>query len=343
MSRYSVIPTKVGIHWLLNFRSILKWIPAYAPQGHSDLLSAKALAKSYARMTNIGRLLNIFKYSAILFSIFLSSQPVFAALVEIPELKTRVTDLTQTLSQAQQAQLEQKLAAFEAKKGSQIAVLIVPTTQPEDIAQYSIRVVGAWKLGRKEVQDGILILIAKDDKKSRIEVDNGLQGAIPDLTAHRIRTEVMRPLIRAGDIFGGIDAGVDQLIKVIDGEALPEPNDAASNGKAIENILPMLLFGGLISGLFLRSRFGTFFGSALNGGLLGGVVTLLGLTLGGAAIFAFVAFIVTMMMGGGGGGIGGIPGGGYGGGGWSSGGGGSGGWSGGGSEGWSGGGASGDW
>ena len=267
-----------------------------------------------------------------------------AELVAIPPLTSLVTDLTSTLSPAQAAQLDAKLKAFEAKKGSQIAVLIVPTTQPEDIAQYSIRVVEKWKLGRKEAQDGVLVLIAKDDKKSRIEVDNGLQGAIPDLTAHRIRTEVMRPLIRAGDIFGGINAGVNQLIKVIDGEALPAPSSAASNGRAIENILPILLFGGLISGLFLRSRFGTFFGSALNGGLLGGVVTLLGLTLGGAAIFAFVAFIVTMMMGGGGGGgIGGIPGGGYGGSGWSSGGGGSGGWSGGGSQGWSGGGASGDW
>ncbi len=262
-----------------------------------------------------------------------------AELVAIPELKTRVTDLTQTLSPDQQAQLEQKLAAFEAKKGSQIAVLIVPTTQPEDIAQYSIRVADAWKLGREKSDDGILILIAKDDKKSRIEVGYGLEGAVNDLTAHRIRTEVMRPLIRAGDIFGGIDAGVNQLIKVIEGEALPAPDSEASNGRAIESLLPILLFGGLISGLFLRSVFGTFPGSALNGGLLGGVVALLGVTLGGAALFAFVAFIITMMMGGGG--InGGIPtGGGYGGGF----GGGSSGWGGGGGGGFGGGGASGDW
>lgn len=273
--------------------------------------------------------------------LFLASSFAFAELVAIPELKTRVTDLTQTLSPDQQSQLEQKLAAFEAKKGSQIAVLIVPTTQPEDIAQYSIRVVDAWKLGREKSDDGLLILIAKDDKKSRIEVGYGLEGAVNDLTAHRIRTEVMRPLIRAGDIFGGIDAGVDQLIKVIDGEALPAPSSAASNGKSIENLLPILLFGGLISGLFLRSIFGTFFGSAINGGLLGGIVALLGVALGGAAIFAFVAFIVTMMMGGGGGINGGIPtGGSYGGGGF---GGGSGGWGGGGGGGFGGGGASGDW
>lgn len=273
--------------------------------------------------------------------LFLASSFAFAELVAIPELKTRVTDLTQTLSPDQQSQLEQKLAAFEAKKGSQIAVLIVPTTQPEDIAQYSIRVVDAWKLGREKSDDGLLILIAKDDKKSRIEVGYGLEGAVNDLTAHRIRTEVMRPLIRAGDIFGGIDAGVNQLIKVIDGEALPAPSSAASNGKSIENLLPILLFGGLISGLFLRSIFGTFFGSAINGGLLGGIVALLGVALGGAAIFAFVAFIVTMMMGGGGGINGGIPtGGSYGGGGF---GGGSGGWGGGGGGGFGGGGASGDW
>jgi uncharacterized protein len=265
---------------------------------------------------------------------------VHAELVEIPELKTRVTDLTQTLSADQQAQLEAKLAAFEQKKGSQIALLIVPTTQPEDIAQYSIRVTDTWKLGREKVDDGILLLLAKDDRKLRIEVGYGLEGAIPDLYAKRIISEVISPKFKQGDFYGGIDAGIDKLIGLVNGEALPAPSNAASSGKAIENILPILLFGGLISGLFLRSVFGTFFGSALNGGLLGGVVALLGLTLGGAALFALVAFIVTMMIGGGGG-IGGIPGG-YGGGGWS-GGGGSGGWSGGGGGGFGGGGASGDW
>ena len=323
MSHYSVIPAKAGIHFKTDRKVKCQWIPACAG------------------MTNVGKLFNIFKYLAVFFSFFLTSQLAFAALVEIPELKTRVTDLTQTLSQAQQAQLEQKLAAFEAKKGSQIAVLIVPTTQPEEIEQYSTRLVQTWKFGRKKEQDGVLILVAKDDHKLRIEVDSGLQGAIPDLIAKRIVSEIIAPKFKQGDFYGGLDAGIDKLIGLVDGEALPAPSSRASNGKTIENILPILLFGGLVSGLFLRSRFGTFFGSALNGGLLGGVVTLLGLTLGGAAIFAFVAFIITMMMGGGGGMNGGIPGG-YGGG-WSGGGGGSGGWSGGGSEGWSGGGASGDW
>ena len=122
-----------------------------------------------------------------------------AELVAIPTLSTRVTDLTQTLSQAEQMQLEQKLAAFEAKKGSQIAVLIVPSTQPEDIAQYSIRVTDAWKLGRKGVGDGVLVLIAKDDHKMRIEVGRGLEGAIPDLYAKRVITETIAPKFKQGD------------------------------------------------------------------------------------------------------------------------------------------------
>ena len=322
MSHYSVIPAKAGIHFKTDRKVKCQWIPACAG------------------MTNVGKLFNIFKYLAVFFSFFLTSQLAFAALVAIPELKTRVTDLTQTLSQPQQAALEAKLAAFEQKKGSQIAVLIVPSTKPEEIEQYSTRLVQTWKFGRKKEQDGVLILVAKDDHKIRIEVDSGLQGAIPDLIAKRIISEIITPKFKQYDFYGGLDSGIDKLIGLVDGEALPAPSSAASKGKTIENILPILLFGGLISGLFLRSKFGTFFGSALNGGLLGGLVTLLGVTLGGAAIFAFVAFIVTMMMGNSGG-IGGIPGGGYGGGGF--GGGGSGGWGGGGGGGFGGGGASGDW
>ena len=273
--------------------------------------------------------------------LFLVSGLAQAALVEVPELKSRVTDLTQTLSQPQQAALEAKLAAFEQKKGSQIALLIVPTTQPEDIAQYSIRVTDAWKLGREKVDDGILILIATEDRKMRIEVGYGLEGPIPDLTAKRVINEVIAPKFKQGDFYGGLDAGVDRLIGLVDGEPLPEPGSPAFSGMGIQNMLPLLLFGGLISGLFLRSLFGTFPGSALNGGLIGGAVWLFGAALGGAAIFAFAAFIFTMMMGGGRGisGYGGIP---MGGGGW---GGSSGGnsWGGGGGGGFGGGGASGDW
>jgi len=248
---------------------------------------------------------------------------VHAEVLPVPALKTRVTDLTNTLSQAEQAQLEQKLAAFEAKKGSQIALLIVPSTQPEDIAQYSIRVVEKWKIGREKVDDGVLVLVAKDDHKLRIEVGYGLEGAIPDLYAKRIISEVISPKFKQGEFFGGLDAGVDKLIGLIEGEPLPAPSSVASGGMGVMDILPMLLFGGLITGLILRSMFGTFFGSALNGGLMGGVVWLLGVALDGAAIFGVIAFFITMMLGGRG--INGYGGrsyptsGGYGGGGWSSG------------------------
>ena len=272
--------------------------------------------------------------------LLLASCFAFAELAAIPEHSTRVTDLTQTLSPAEQAQLEQKLAAFETNKGSQIAILVVPTTQPEDIAQYSLRVVEKWKIGRKKTDDGVLVLIAKDDRKMRIEVGYGLEGAIPDLYAKRIISEVIGPKFKQGDFVGGLNDGVDKLIGLVDGEALPAPTKTKSNSLGIMDILPILLFGGLVSGLMLRSVFGTFLGSALNGGLLGGAVALLGVALGGAAIFGVIAFFITMLLGGrGGNGYGGgVP---IGGGGWSSGG-GSSNWGGSGG-GFGGGGASGDW
>lgn len=270
------------------------------------------------------------------------TQIAHAELAAIPVLSARVTDLTQTLSQAEQAQLEQKLAAFEAKKGSQIALLIVPSTQPEDIAQYSIRTVEKWKIGREKVDDGVLVLIAKNDRKMRIEVGYGLEGAIPDLYAKRIISEVIGPKFKQGDFYGGLDAGIDKLIGLVDGETLPEPSNAGFSGKGMMDMLPLLLFGGMITGLILRSIFGTFLGSAANGGLIGGAVALLGVALGGAAILGVIAFFFTMMLGGRG--INGYSGrtGGYGGGY-------GGGWSGGGrSSSWGGGdfgggGASGDW
>ncbi len=265
--------------------------------------------------------------------------PAQAELLPVPALKTRVTDLTQTLSQTERTALEEKLAAFESKKGSQIAVLLVPTTQPEDIAQYAIRVAEQWKIGREKSDDGVLVLIAKSDRKMRIEVGRGLEGAIPDVYAKRIVSDVIGPKFKQGDFYGGLDAGVDQIITLVDGEALPAPNNKAVGGIDIGNILPMLLFGGLITGLFLRSIFGTFLGSALNGGLIGGVIMLFGLALSAALVFGVIAFFFTMMMGSRGlSGYSGGLGGGYGGGGWS----GGSSWGGGGGD-FGGGGASGDW
>ncbi|SNR88952.1 uncharacterized protein SAMN05192560_1603 [Methylobacillus rhizosphaerae] len=258
--------------------------------------------------------------------------------VAVPDLKARVTDLTGTLSQQEQTALESKLAQFEQEKGSQIAVLLVPTTAPEAIEQYSLRVVEAWKLGRGKVDDGVLVLVAKDDRKMRIEVGYGLEGAIPDVIAKRIVSDVMAPAFRQGNFYGGIDAAVGYLTRLIAGEALPAPQPRTQGGQGdFGEMLPLLLFGGLILGGVLRAMMGNFLGSAVNGGLIGAAVMLFGGSLLFAVALGFVAFFITMV----GSAMGAIPmGGGYGGGhggGW-----GGGGFSGGGG-GFGGGGASGDW
>jgi uncharacterized protein len=137
---------------------------------------------------------------------------------------SRDTDLTGTLTAAQQAELEQKLADFESRKGAQIAVLLVPTTQPEEIEQYSIRVVEAWKLGRKTTSDGALLIVAKNDHTLRIENGYGLEGVLTDAMSNRIIEDTMVPLLRQDQYFAAISAGVDQMIKLVDGEALPPPD-----------------------------------------------------------------------------------------------------------------------
>src|SRR5262245_38066835 len=146
------------------------------------------------------------------------------AQVAVPPLKGRVTDLTGTLKPEQIASLEQMLQSFEARKGSQIAVLMLPTTAPETIEQYSLRVAEQWKVGRKKVDDGVVLVVAKNDRTVRIEVGYGLEGALNDATANRIIREVIVPRFREGDFYGGIAAAADRMIRVIDGEALPEPS-----------------------------------------------------------------------------------------------------------------------
>lgn len=271
--------------------------------------------------------------------LLLASCNLRAELAPIPSLQNRVTDLTQTLSVEQQSQLEAKLAAFEQQKGSQIAVLIIPTTQPEAIEQYSIRVVDSWKLGREKQDDGVLLLVAKNDRKVRIEVGRGLEGAIPDIYAKRIISEVISPKFKQGDFPDGINAGLDSLMALIQGEALPAPQQQVGNFDGLMQLWPFIFFGVITFGIFLRSVFGNFVGSGLNGAIVGGVAWLLGLTLGFAVILMCIVFFVSLMTSLSGGGRGGISGGGYGGGSYS----GGGGWSGGGGGTFGGGGASGDW
>jgi uncharacterized protein len=270
------------------------------------------------------------------------------SLVPVPALSARVTDLTGTLAANEKQALETRLAALEKEKGSQIAVLIVPSTQPEAIEQYSIRVVDQWKLGRQGVDDGALLLIAKNDRRVRIEVGRGLEGAIPDAYAKRIIAEQITPAFRDGRFAAGIDAGVDALIALIHGEPLPAPEAVRSSDAGAAD-LGDLLFTTVFISFFLapvlRSIFGRLGGSGVGGVLGAGYWYVSTSVLGMAGLGALVGAMAVLLIGRGGGGgpwtTGSGHGGGFGssGGGWSSGG---GGFSGGGG-GFSGGGASGRW
>jgi uncharacterized protein len=191
--------------------------------------------------------------------------------VAVPPLKGRVVDLTNTLTNDYIDTLNQRIRSFEQRKGSQIAVLIVPTTQPESIEQYSIRVAEAWKIGRKKIDDGALLVVAKNDHKLRIEVGYGLEGALTDITSRRIIDEVIVPHFKNGEFAAGISDGITRMIGVIDGERLPAPAPEASHGpepdwNALSSFLPFSIFGSLFVGGFLRMLFGSLLGSAVAGG-----------------------------------------------------------------------------
>lgn len=263
--------------------------------------------------------------------------------VGVPPLKSRVTDLTGTLDAGQRQALEAKLASFEMKKGSQIAVLLVPTTQPETIEQYGLRVAETWKLGRKGVDDGALLVVAKDDRRLRIEVGYGLEGALNDAIAKRIVSDIITPHFRQGDFPGGVDAGVEAMIKVIDGEPLPAPpapraaENGGSGGFDLENLLFIGFIGIFVVGGILRAIFGRVGGSGIVAVVLGLIVWALIGSFLVAVIVAILAFMLGLF------GVSGLGGGGRGGGGWSSGGSSSsGGFSGGGGS-FGGGGSSGSW
>lgn len=257
------------------------------------------------------------------------------AQVGVPELSRRVTDLTATLGAEQMSALENQLADFEARKGSQIAVLIVPTTQPEDIAQYGIRVAEKWKIGREKIDDGVILIVATDDRTLRLEVGYGLEGAIPDAIAKRVIAETITPYFKAGDFHGGIDAGVQQLMRLIEGESFPPPSATAGEG-GNDGPFVVLVVGGIVAGWVLSmmmSRPAAGGIAALGSGAVGAM--LLGLTpmLLFIVVFVFAGVASGFRNGGvwtssgGGGGFGG---------------GGGGSWSGGGGD-FGGGGASGSW
>lgn len=263
------------------------------------------------------------------------------AAVPIPPLASPITDLTGTLTPTQIASLDRSLRAFEERKGSQVAVLLVATVEPEAIEQFSIRVADQWKIGRKNVDDGVIFIIAKNDRNMRIEVGRGLEGALPDVIAKRIIRDEVTPHFRAGEYYLGIVAGTDRIMRVIDGEPLPEATivqRARKPGSDIGSALPVLLIISVVIGNILRAIFGRFGGASLASLAAGFVVWLLIGTVTMALVAAVIAFFITLFSGGGTGGRRGW-GGGFGGGGF---GGGGGGWSGGGG-GFGGGGASGRW
>lgn len=227
--------------------------------------------------------------------------------VPVPALKARVTDLTATLSPAQVADLEATLAAFEARKGTQVAVLVLPSTAPETIEQFGVRLLDAWRIGRKGIDDGAILIVARDDRNVRIEVGYGLEGVLNDATAKRIIAETITPVFKAGDLPGGIIAGVDAILCAVEQEALPqvEPGNAAlpdvvNSDRVLlhfesvgENTFLFGLVFLAIGGAILRYFLGNLLASGLIGSLTAGLGwlftgTVIG-TLIGAGVGVFIA------------------------------------------------------
>jgi uncharacterized protein len=224
---------------------------------------------------------------------------VFPALadVAVPPLVGLVVDQTGTLSTNDVSSLNQTIRAFEARKGSQIAVLIVPTTDGEAIEPFSLRVAEAWKIGRKKIDDGALLVIAKNDRHLRIEVGYGLEGALTDVTSKRIIDEDITPKFKAGDFTGGISAGVDRMIRIIDGEKLPapepphwQPSTRSFDPGDLFNpflLIPILLFGGAIRAVL---------GRLLGSGVAGGLVALIAWFFFGSVVAALLSGLVTSLL-----------------------------------------------
>jgi uncharacterized protein len=206
--------------------------------------------------------------------------------IPIPVLTARVTDLTGTLSAEQKSELEQRLADFEARKGAQVVVLMLPTTQPESIEEFGIRLFDAWKVGRKGVDDGVMLIVAKNDRRLRIEVGYGLEGVLTDSGAKRIISDTITPLFKKGDFHGGISAGVDAILQVVDKESLPAPTTPAKTAAgssfdesggflSIDGVGDYVFYGALfavvVGGAVLRYFLGNLLGSALVGVATGGI------------------------------------------------------------------------
>ncbi len=221
------------------------------------------------------------------------------AQLAVPALSAHVIDTTGTLNLSQVQQLETKLIAFEQRQGSQVVVLMVPTTQPEDIAGYANRVASTWKIGRKEVGDGLLLIIAKEDRRVRIEVARALEGAVPDLLAKRVIDQTITPHFKQGDFAGGVDAGVTQVIGLIQGEALPLPSTKQGEKSGFDWLdLAIFMFVAVpIVGSIARNILGSQLGSLATAGVAGGIAMLVTASVVVAILAAMAAFILSLFAG----------------------------------------------
>ena len=222
-----------------------------------------------------------------------------AAEVGVPPLSGRIVDLTGTLSDGFISQQSARLRDLELRKGSQVAVLIVPTTQPETIEQYSLRAAETWKIGRRKIDDGALLVIAKNDRKLRIEVGYGLEGALTDVSARRIIDEVIVPRFKTGDFEGGVAAGLTRMIGVIDGEPLPAPAPEAEHAEIDAGVLgfifsPFGLLAYAAVAAIMRGLFGRLLGSTATAGVIGGVAWWLLGSLALSGVLGVAAFFLTM-------------------------------------------------
>jgi uncharacterized protein len=220
---------------------------------------------------------------------------VVAAEVAIPPV-ARVSDVGGALDATARTALEERLAALEARKGAQVAVIVLPTTQPETIEAWGIRVADAWKLGRKGVDDGVILIVATDDRRLRIEVGRGLEGALPDATSRRIIDEHIVPRLKIGDLAGALEVGVDRIAQVIDGEPLPAPEPRERSGERVPSLFEVVAVIALFGGAVLRAVFGRVVGGVLTGGvvgialrlLVGGIaLPLIGAAIAGVLVVAF--------------------------------------------------------
>lgn len=230
---------------------------------------------------------------------------VAQAQMPVPPLTGRVIDQTGSLSAAEIVALSQVLAQFEAKKGTQIAVLMVASTAPESIEQAALRVAEQWHLGRKKIDDGAILLIAKEDRAVRIEVGYGLEGALTDATAKRIIEQFITPEFRKENYYAGINSGIQQMLRVADGEPLPVPARSDSDAPALTQYVPIIFMLALVFGGIARSLLGRMPGAVVTGGAVALVAWFIVGTFALAIMAGVIALLVTLFGGGGGGLVGG--------------------------------------